>query len=77
MNRFVLLKMTAYMYVIVTCRFFITFLGELGDYDPVICRTGYLSEYQFFPGQVCTVCSGFDTCSTDLVATGLINFKIY
>ena len=27
--------------------------GELGDYDPMTCRTGYLSEYQFFPGQVC------------------------
>lgn len=27
--------------------------GELGDYDAMTCRTGYLSEYQFFPGQVC------------------------
>ena len=32
---------------------FSIFLGELGDYDPMRCRMGYLSEYQFFPGQVC------------------------
>lgn len=25
--------------------------GELGDYDSVSCRQGYLSEFQFFPGQ--------------------------
>ncbi|KAL9964479.1 hypothetical protein ACROYT_G028125 [Oculina patagonica] len=25
--------------------------GELGDYDGMSCRTGYLSEFQFFPGQ--------------------------
>ena len=29
------------------------FVGELGDYDSVSCRQGYLSEFQFFPGQVC------------------------
>ena len=28
--------------------------GELGDHDPMTCRSGYLSEYQFFPNQVCT-----------------------
>ncbi|XP_058965741.2 FERM, ARHGEF and pleckstrin domain-containing protein 2 isoform X1 [Pocillopora verrucosa] len=25
--------------------------GELGDYDSMSCRPGYLSEFQFFPGQ--------------------------
>ena len=33
--------------------FLFSFSGELGDYDALNCRTGYLSEYQFFPGQVC------------------------
>ena len=27
--------------------------GEFGDHDPRTCRSGYLSEYQFFPNQVC------------------------
>jgi len=30
-------------------------VGELGDYEGMSCRTGYLSEFQFFPGQVCSV----------------------
>ena len=28
-------------------------VGELGDHEGMACRTGYLSEFQFFPGQVC------------------------
>ena len=27
--------------------------GEFGDHDPRTCRSGYLSECQFFPNQVC------------------------
>ena len=27
--------------------------GEFGDHDPRTCRSGYLSEHQFFPNQVC------------------------
>lgn len=27
-------------------------VGELGDHEGMSCRTGYLSEFQFFPDQV-------------------------
>ena len=46
---------------------FFYFLGELGDYDPMTCRMGYLSEYQFFPGQVCMIIENQVCCRNLLI----------
>ena len=41
--------------IVLVCNILYPFLVsvEFGDHDPRTCRSGYLSEYQFFPNQVC------------------------
>ena len=37
--------------ILASINFSLSFLAELGDFNPDECKDGYLSEYRFIPNQ--------------------------